>query len=259
MISHVTTARPHSCCLSLPQQRSDVTKKRQSGLQYITVTSRWHPESDKDCGRMHIPLAFHLFLLMASLCVVNSKFCVRHVKYHYVSRDDYDLGYLNRLHNITEALLQEGSISKTSADIMKRTLSFSAHTLCEPGHAESREKRQVVSGLIGLLSGLVVPHIFHALIYPSGTASEISRFRSFAMKTRGMARQNAHKIYDLEQRINRIQRREDVNAIFDNIMQNLQLEEMKFSELINNGPKFSTTLYNMLKLGVEQIFAFWAK
>ena len=196
---------------------------------------------------MHIPSALLLLPLVVLLCEGDSSFCVRHVKFHFVSRDDYDLGYLNRLYSITEALLQEESISKTSADIMKRTLSFSAHTLCEPGHAESRDKRQVVSGLIGLMSGLVVPHIFHALIYPSGSASEISRFRSFAMKTRGMARLNEHKIYDLEQRINRLQRREDLNVIFDNTMQNLQLEEMQFSELINNGPKFSTTLYNMLK------------
>ena len=43
-----------------------------------------------------------------------------------------------------------------------------------------------------------------------------------------------------------------MNAIFDNIMQNLQLEEMKFSELINNGPKFSTTLYNMLKPAIAR-------
>ena len=94
---------------------------------------------------------------------------------------------------------------------------------------------------------MVLPHVFQALVYPSVSATEINRFRTFAMKTRGMARQNEHKIYNLEQRINYLQRKEDLNSIFDNIMQSLQLEEMKFSELMNNGPKFSTTLYNMLK------------
>ena len=189
----------------------------------------------------------HLFLLCVALSSASSNLCVRHIKYHYVARDDYSLEYLNKLYKITDTLLDEGSISKTSADIMKRTLTFSSHTLCEPGKVETREKRQVVSGVIGLISGLVLPYVFQALIYPSGSASEINRFRSFAMKTRGMARMNEHKVYNLEQRINRLQRKEDLNSIFDNTMQSLQLEEMKFSELMNNGPKFSTTLYNMLK------------
>ena len=188
-----------------------------------------------------------LFLLCATLCSTSSDFCVRHIKYHYVSRDDYSLGYLSKLYSITDTLLQEGAISKASADIMKRTLTFSSHTLCEPGKEDTREKRQVVTGIIGLISGLVLPYVFQALIYPSGSASEINRFRSFAMKTRGMARMNEHKIYNLEQRVNRLQRKEDLNSLFDNTMQSLQLEEMKFSELMNNGPKFSTTLYNMLK------------
>ena len=189
----------------------------------------------------------HLFLLCVALSSASSNLCVRHIKYHYVARDDYSLEYLNKLYKITDTLLDEGSISKTSADIMKRTLTFSFHTLCEPGKVETREKRQVVLGVIGLISGLVLPYVFQALIYPSGSASEINRFRSFAMKTIGMARMNEHKVYNLEQRINRLQRKEDLNSIFDNTMQSLQLEEMKFSELMNNGPKFSTTLYNMLK------------
>ena len=185
-------------------------------------------------------------LLSCVFGVASSSFCVRHIHYHFVSRDDYDLGYLDKLYNITESLLQEGSISKASADIMKRTLAFSSHTLCEPGQNKQREKRQV-AGLLGLVGGLVLPHVFQALIYPSGTASEINKFRSFAMKTRNMARRNEHRIYNLEQRLNLLQRREDLNSIFDNTMQSLQLEEMKFAELITNGPKFSTTLYNMLK------------
>ena len=186
-----------------------------------------------------------LLLLGATVSSTSSDLCVRHIKYHFISRDDYDLSYLKKLYDITDSLLDKGEISKASADIMRRTLTFSSHTLCEPGYVETRRKRQ--AGLIGLISGLVLPYVFQALIYPSGSASEINKFRSFAMKTRGMARINEHKIYNLEQRVNRLQRKEDLNSIFDNTMQELQLEEMKFSELMNNGPNFSTTLYNMLK------------
>ena len=192
-------------------------------------------------------MLFPVLLLGLSACAATSDLCIRHIKYHFISKDDYDLGYLNKLFSITESLLEDGSISKTTADIMKRTLSFSSHTLSEPGQAEPRSKRQVLSTMLGLVSGLVLPHIFQALIYPSGTAGELNRFRSFAMTTRGMARRNEHRVFDLEQRLNRLQRKEDLNTIFDNAMQNLQLEEMKFTELISNGPKFSSSLYNMLK------------
>ena len=65
-----------------------------------------------------------LLLLCATLHAASSEFCVQYIKYHYVSRDDYDLGYLSKLYTITDTLLLEGSISKASADIMKRTLSF---------------------------------------------------------------------------------------------------------------------------------------
>ena len=41
-----------------------------------------------------------LFLLCATLCSTSSNLCVRHIKYHYVSRDGYDLGYLSKLYNI---------------------------------------------------------------------------------------------------------------------------------------------------------------
>ena len=89
---------------------------------------------------------------------------------------------------------------------------------------ETRRKRQ--AGLIGLISGLVLPYVFQALIYPSGSVSEINKFRSFAMKTRGMARMNEHKIYNLEQRVNRLQRKEELNSIFDSTMQELRLEHI---------------------------------
>ena len=101
----------------------------------------------------------HLFLLCATLCLTSSDY---HYD-HYVSRDDYDLGYLKKLYTITDTLLNEGAISKASADIMKRTLTFSSHTLCEPGRVETREKRQVVTGIIGLIS---------CLLYTSDAADE---------------------------------------------------------------------------------------
>ena len=197
--------------------------------------------------------------LLLALCLVSavikpseSDMCIRHVAYHYVCHDNYDLGYLDRLYNITETLLKEGSISSTRADIMKRTLQYSSHTLCVPGKAPSRQKRQLVSGAIGLVSGLIIPFIFNMLIYPSGDSAVLSRFHDFALRTRGIARANEHKIYQLENRINRLARKEDMNALFDNIIQSLQLEEQKFSELISNGVHFSTSLYTMLKPAINR-------
>ena len=55
-----------------------------------------------------------------------------------------------------------------------------------------------------------------------------------------------------ENRLNRLARKEDMNALFDNIVQSLQLEEQKFSELISNGVHFSTSLYTMLKPAINR-------
>ena len=50
---------------------------------------------------------------------------------------------------------------------------------------------------------------------------------------------------------NMLARKEDINALFDNIVQSLQLEEWKFSELVSNGAHFSPSLYHMLKTAIE--------
>ena len=47
-------------------------------------------------------------------------------------------------------------------------------------------------------------------------------------------------------------RKEDINALFDNIVQSLQLEERKFSELVSNGAHFSPSLYHMLKAAIAR-------
>ena len=51
---------------------------------------------------------------------------------------------------------------------------------------------------------------------------------------------------------NMLARKEDINALFDNIVQSLQLEERKFSELVSNGAHFSPSLYHMLKAAIAR-------
>ena len=86
-----------------------------------------------------------LLFLSATVSSTSSDLCVRHIKYHFISRDDYDLSYLKKLYDITDSLLDKGEISKASADIMRRTLTFSSHTLCEPGHAEIQLSQRELS------------------------------------------------------------------------------------------------------------------
>ena len=69
-------------------------------------------------------LALPVLLISASLGPTFSEMCLRHVSYHYICHDDYDLTHLNLLFNITETLLQEGTITSSRADVMKRTLQF---------------------------------------------------------------------------------------------------------------------------------------
>ena len=78
-------------------------------------------------------LALPVLLISASLGPTLSEMCLRHVSYHFICHDDYDLTHLNLLYNITETLLQEGTITSSRADVMRRTLQFSSHTLCDPG------------------------------------------------------------------------------------------------------------------------------
>ena len=197
-------------------------------------------------------LALPVLLISVSLGPTFSEMCLRHVSYHYICHDDYDLTHLNLLFNITETLLQEGTITSSRADVMKRTLQFSSHTLCDPGYSPARPKRQVISGTIGLVSGLILPLIFKSLIYPSGNSIDLSKFHDFALRTRGIARSNQHRIFKLQNRMNLLSRREDINSLFDNVVQSLQLEERKFSEMVSNGAHFSPSLYHMLKVAISR-------
>ena len=81
-------------------------------------------------------LALPVLLISASLGPTFSEMCLRHVSYHFICHDDYDLTHLNLLYNITETLLQEGTITSSRADVMKRTLQFSSHVtlaILQPG------------------------------------------------------------------------------------------------------------------------------
>ena len=197
-----------------------------------------------------------LILLLLTRVLLQIKFtsrnnshvgCVRHTKYHFIDKDNYTLHHLTTFNSLTQQLLKAHSISNLTATVVRNTLQASTHNLCKLKDQPNRIKRQVlIAALGGIISGLSLPAIVAAIIHPS-SSSLPPEYLNFIEKTRSLTRRNSQLLYSLQRRLDKIEAKEEANALLLTVLEALKTEEKKFLELSQRNWRYSTMLYGLLK------------